>query len=59
MAVPQSKKSKSKKRMRKAANRYKGLQTSFCKVCNEPLLPHRACPACGNYKDKQVITVTD
>ncbi len=57
MAVPKRKTSKMKKRMRKAANRYKGVQVSFCEACQAPLRPHRACEACGNYKGKQVLTV--
>ena len=58
MAVPKRKTSKMKKRMRKAANRYKGVNATFCEACQEPLLPHHACTACGNYKGKQVLTIT-
>ena len=59
MAVPKAKKSKAKIRARKAANRYQGIETGKCSVCNEPVLPHRACKSCGNYKNKQVITVEE
>ncbi|MCF7791361.1 MAG: 50S ribosomal protein L32 [Victivallales bacterium] len=59
MAVPRCKKSKSKKRHRKAAGRYEGIESGVCPVCNEPVLPHRVCKSCGNYKDKQVITVEE
>ncbi|MCP3967487.1 MAG: 50S ribosomal protein L32 [Lentisphaerae bacterium] len=55
MAVPKRKTSKMKKRHRKAANRYEGVQATYCQACNAPLMPHRACTACGNYKGKQVI----
>jgi large subunit ribosomal protein L32 len=57
MAVPKRKTSKMKKRMRKAANRYQGIQATFCEACSAPVMPHRACTACGNYKGKQVLTV--
>lgn len=57
MAVPKRKTSKMKKRMRKAANRYKGVPATFCEACQAPLKPHHACQACGNYKGKQVLTV--
>lgn len=57
MAVPKRKMSKMKKRMRKAANRYKGIQGTTCQVCSAPVMPHRACMACGSYKGKQVISV--
>jgi large subunit ribosomal protein L32 len=59
MAVPKAKKSKAQKRQRKAANRYKGIETAVCPVCQAPVLTHRACSSCGNYKNKQVITVEE
>ncbi len=58
MAVQQQHKSKMKIRSRKAANRYKGLETNTCPSCGASRLPHRVCRACGVYKDKQVLTVT-
>ena len=57
MAVPKRKVTKMKKRQRKAANRYEGVQATFCSVCNAPVQPHRVCTACGNYKGKQVLTI--
>ncbi|MBN2642290.1 MAG: 50S ribosomal protein L32 [Victivallales bacterium] len=57
MAVPKRKTSKMKKRMRKAANRYKGIQATFCQACSAPVMPHRVCSSCGIYKGKQVINV--
>lgn len=59
MAVPKRKTSKMKKRMRKAANRYKGVQVTYCTSCNEPVFPHRACKACGTYNGKQVLEVSE
>lgn len=59
MAVPKRKTSKMKKRQRKAANRYQGEQSNFCEVCDAPVMPHRACGACGNYKGKQVLTISE
>ena len=57
MGVPKRKMSKMKVRMRKAANRYEGVQVYHCTTCNAPTQPHRVCAACGTYKGKQVITV--
>ena len=57
MAVPKRKTSKMKKRLRKAANRYEGVQATFCPNCKAPCFPHQVCPVCGMYKGKQVITV--
>ena len=55
MAVPKRKTSKMKRRQRKAANRYQGVQGNICPSCEAPVMPHRACGACGEYKGKQVI----
>ncbi len=57
MAVPKRKTSKMKKRMRKAANRYEGVQATFCTACGAAVVPHRVCKACGTYKGKQIINV--
>lgn len=58
MAVPKRKTSKMKKRMRKAANRYEGVQATYCEVCSAPAKPHKVCSSCGTYKGKQVISVS-
>ncbi len=57
MAVQQRKVSKTKCRQRKAANRYKGIQTATCPKCGNVKLPHCACKSCGFYKDKQVTSI--
>ncbi len=57
MAVPKRKQSKMKKRQRQAANRYEGVQATFCKNCGSPANPHSVCEHCGTYKGKQIITV--
>lgn len=57
MAVQQSKVSKRIVRIRKAANRYKGVQVNLCAACGEACLPHRVCKKCGNYGGRQVITI--
>ena len=59
MAVPKRKTSKMKVRSRKAANRYKGIQTGICSVCQSPVLPHIVCKSCGNYNGKQIIAVKE
>lgn len=59
MAVPKRKTSKMKVRQRKAANRYKGIQTSTCSVCQAPVVPHRVCASCGNYNGKQITVVEE
>lgn len=57
MALPQNKISKQRKRNRKGANRYRGMQTCPCPRCGTARLSHRACKKCGHYDGKQVLTV--
>lgn len=58
MAVPKRKTSKQKSRQRRAANRYQGIQGSPCPACGGSRLPHRVCQHCGDYRGRQVLSVT-
>jgi len=45
--------------MRRAYNSTMSVpQLSTCPQCAAPFVPHRVCPACGFYKERQVLTVT-
>jgi large subunit ribosomal protein L32 len=45
-------------RRRAANNKIKTpVQVNKCAKCSEPVLPHRACSACGHYKGREVIAV--
>ncbi len=33
------------------------VQVIACPQCKEPVLPHRACSACGFYKGREVVKV--
>ena len=57
MAVPKKRTSKSRKRMRRShlALRAPGLST--CSQCGATRQPHRVCPECGWYRDRQVVQV--
>ena len=57
MAVPKRKTSKSKSRMRKRSHSTNLRPTQVCQECGAPQQPHRACPTCGQYKGRQVLTV--
>ena len=57
MAVPFRRTSKTKKRMRRTHLKKDAPSIISCKNCGEPIAPHRACTACGNYKGKEVIKV--
>ncbi|TWJ19628.1 50S ribosomal protein L32 [Geobacter argillaceus] len=55
MAVPKKKTSKSRKNLRRAHDFLTPSASSVCPQCKSTKLPHRACPACGTYKGKEVI----
>ena len=59
MATPKRRTSRSKRNMRRA-NHDKVTAPNLvpCPNCGEPVVPHRVCGACGQYKGRQVKTVT-
>ncbi len=57
MAVPKTKKSKMRVRMRKAHIKADVAQVSACPNCGAPKRAHRACMECGFYKGRKVIEV--
>ena len=58
MAVQQTKKSRSKKGMRRSHDRVAVPTVVFCS-CGQPTLPHRACASCGNYKGRKFFSLAD
>jgi large subunit ribosomal protein L32 len=59
MGVPKKRTSKMRRDSRRAANNKLGavVQVIQCAKCKEPVLPHRACTACGYYKGREVVAV--
>jgi large subunit ribosomal protein L32 len=58
MAVPKTKKSKMRKRMRIAHTMKANLsQVKPCPNCGAPHRSHRACPSCGHYRGRQVLGI--
>jgi len=55
MAVPKRRKSRTRSRQRRSHNAYVLPQAVKCPQCGEPKQPHRACPSCGKYNERQVI----
>lgn len=55
MANPVKRHSKSRRNMRRAHDFLTPPATSVCPQCNEPKMPHRACPNCGTYKGREVV----
>lgn len=57
MAVPKRKTSKARRDKRRANWKMSTPSLSVCPKCGELVLPHRACKACGTYKNKVVVEV--
>ncbi|HPL63831.1 MAG TPA: 50S ribosomal protein L32 [Syntrophales bacterium] len=54
MPNPVKRHSKSRRDSRRAHDALTSPASSVCPQCNEPKLPHRACPHCGTYKGREV-----
>ena len=37
----------------------KPVQIQYCGRCNEPVLPHRVCPNCGYYQNREVVAMEE
>lgn len=61
MGVPKKRTSKMRRDRRRAANNKvrTAVQVIQCAKCKEPVLPHRACKACGHYGGREVMAVAD
>lgn len=55
MAVPKKKMSRMRTHSRRSAWKIKRPATSVCPRCNTVKLPHRACPTCGTYRNREVL----
>ena len=57
MAVPKSRTSKMKSRMRRGANRWRKPNLNKCPECGSTTPSHIACPSCGYYRNRQVLNI--
>lgn len=59
MGVPKKRTSKMRRDRRRAANNNLrvAVQVIQCPKCREPVMPHRACGACGHYNGREVLQV--
>ncbi len=58
MAVPKRKTSRSKRNKRRAHDALVPPAWTLCPECDEPKMPHRACPSCGMYKGRKVLDLS-
>jgi len=59
MAVPFRRTSKTKKNMRRTHLKKEVGAITTCTKCGAAIRPHRACTKCGNYKNENVLNVTE
>jgi len=58
LGVPKRKHSKARTASRRAEwLKIDGPSLSECPQCHELKMPHRVCPKCGYYKEKQVVNI--
>ena len=59
MALPKTRQSKA--RGRKRRTHYKAQTVSYmaCPQCGETKMPHHACPNCGYYRGRPVISAAE
>ncbi|MBW1981659.1 MAG: 50S ribosomal protein L32 [Deltaproteobacteria bacterium] len=55
MALPKRRHSKSRRNKRRTHYKLTPTSLSLCSQCNEPKLPHHACPTCGTYRGREII----
>ena len=56
MAVPKQRKGRASTNARRSMNDRISLPArSVCPQCGEAKLPHRVCPNCGYYKNREVV----
>ena len=55
MGVPKRKTSRSRRDKRRNHQRLTVPSLSTCPQCGAAQLPHRICPSCGFYKEREVV----
>ena len=56
MAVPKRRKSSSRRDMRRAQHDKVAAPNIIpCPSCSAPMVPHRVCPSCGQYRGRKLV----
>ena len=58
MALPKRRQSKARSRKRRTHYKSKATSLAKCAQCKQSKLPHRACPNCGYYRGRPVISTS-
>jgi len=60
MGVPQRRQSKSRKNMRRSIWKQMSMPGYVeCPQCHELKQPHKVCPVCGYYKNREIVKVAE
>jgi large subunit ribosomal protein L32 len=59
MPNPKRRHSRARRGRRRAHDSLAKPGFTLCMQCREPVLPHRACPKCGYYNGREVITMKE
>jgi large subunit ribosomal protein L32 len=57
MPNPVKRHSKARRNKRRSHDFIAAPSASVCPQCHEPKLPHHACPKCGTYKGREVLSL--
>lgn len=59
MGLPKRKVSRSRRDKRRTHKRLVALNLSICSSCGEKKLPHRVCPHCGMYDQREILPLEE
>ncbi|MGB9678986.1 MAG: 50S ribosomal protein L32 [Thermoanaerobacteraceae bacterium] len=57
MPVPKRRTSKARRDKRRNSHKLAAPAFVLCPQCHEPKLPHRVCPNCGYYGNREVLKI--
>jgi len=58
MALPKRRQSKSRGKKRRTHYKSGLVATTSCPQCSQSKIPHRACPSCGYYRGRPVVSAS-
>lgn len=55
MPVARQRHTKARRDRARVHHQIKAKKTVVCSNCSSVILPHKACPKCGYYKDREIV----